>query len=139
MGKARALSALASLASQALHRAYIDGATVNHYLLPDELAEDVRSALFWMTHAANRAALSQREIERFSKLVAVIDENFDEAAPQLGFTTRGPVAAIEAWNRIQQAASQTLAAFGIRAEDLSLEDIEGEDADWPSRAHWDIT
>ena len=135
--KARALLSLARLASKALHRAYIDGATVDQYLLPDELVNDVDSSHIWMTHPANRAQFSDREIERFASVLAVIDAKYDEAESQLAWETRGPVAEIEAWSEIQRSASDALFAFGIDAASLSLEQLEDAEA-WTSTAQWDI-
>lgn len=138
IGKGHALLALARLASERLHERYIDGATVDEYLLPHELVGDVDSSLIWMSHPANRAAFSDREIERFASVLKVVDDNYDQAERQMDAATRGPVAQIEEWVRIQKAAAEALAEFGIEAHRLSLEELEADNLDWLQQVHWEV-
>jgi hypothetical protein len=123
--KDEVLAALAGLASLPYQKRYIVGGTVDEYILPEELLEDICGLVLRLKMPENRPQFSGAQTSALDALARFIDDRSDEA---LQFSSRDDLADKivngETWAELRLLASAALNEFGVRIDAISVEDID---------------
>jgi hypothetical protein len=123
--KNQLVAALARLASLPYQQRYIIGGTVETYVLPEELVEDVDGLILRSKYPDNIVLFTGAQMAALDALSSLIDEISGEA---LSFSLSADVAekirSSPIWAELRLRAAIALELFGAVIDTLSVEDID---------------